>query len=185
MTTAYLIIDVQKGILDGAGTAERQAVLNQALDEVVDRLHHLQNQARRANVPIVVVQHNDQGDHRLAMGSPGWELRPEIASIPSDAVIHKIACDAFFETDLQDQLQRLGATHLVIGGCMTQYCVDTTVRRAVTMGYDVTLLSDCHMTGDAGALAYDQIIAHHNIVLNGFDAGPKKVRLKKASEIQF
>ncbi|MDY0871396.1 cysteine hydrolase family protein [Dongia rigui] len=185
MTTALLIIDVQKAILAGAGAPDRQPVLDRALDVVVGRLHDLQEKARKAGVPVVVVQHNDQGDHRLAKGLPGWELRPEIAPLPGEALVHKTACDSFYETSLQDELQKRGITHLVVGGCMTQYCVDTTTRRAVTMGYDVTLISDGHMTGDRGALTYDQIIAHHNMLLDGFDAGPKAVSVKKAAEIAF
>ncbi len=54
-------------------------------------------------MPVVVVQHNDQGDHRLAKGQPGWELRPEIAPLPGEVLVHKTACDSFFETDLQAQ----------------------------------------------------------------------------------
>lgn len=185
MATALLIIDVQKAILAGTGTPERQPVLDKALDVVVGRLHDLQQKARQAGVPVVVVQHSDLGDHHLAKGRPGWELRPEIAPRPGEALVHKTACDSFFETNLQNELTMRGVTHLVIGGCMTQYCVDTTTRRAVTMGYDVTLISDGHMTGDKGALTSDQIIAHHNMLLNGFDAGQKIVRVKKADEIAF
>ncbi|MBI2255136.1 MAG: cysteine hydrolase [Proteobacteria bacterium] len=185
MTTALLIIDVQKAILAGASTPERQFVLDHALDVVVDRLHDLQVKARQSGVPVVVVQHDDQGDHRLAKGRPGWELRPEIAPLPGETLVHKTACDSFYETNLQDELKKRGITHLVVGGCMTQYCVDTTTRRAVTMGYDVTLIGDGHMTGDRGALTYDQIIAHHNTLLDGFDAGPKVISVKRATEISF
>lgn len=185
MTTALLIIDVQKAILAGAGTPDRMPVLDKALDEVVARLQAVQKRARAAGVPVIIVQHNDQGDHRLAKGQPGWELRPEIAPLPGEALVHKTACDSFYETDLEAQLQKRGITHLVICGCMTQYCVDTTTRRAVTMGYDVTLLGDGHMTGDRGALTCDQIIAHHNTLLDGFDAGKCVVTVKKAADVGF
>lgn len=185
MTTALLIIDVQNAILAGAGTAARQPVLDKALDEAVARLQAVQQRARKAGTPVVVVQHNDQGDHRLAKGQPGWELRPEIAPLPGETLVHKTACDSFYETDLQAKLQEKGITHLVVGGCMTQYCVDTSVRRAISLGYDVTLISDGHMTGDRGALTYDQIIAHHNTLLDGFDAGTHAVTLKKAAEVSF
>jgi nicotinamidase-related amidase len=38
---------------------------------------------------------------------------------------------------------------------MTQYCVDTTVRRAVSLGYEVTLVGDGHMTADSDALTFE------------------------------
>jgi len=185
MTTALLIIDVQKAILAGDRPAARQEVLDRALDGVVARLADLQKKARAAGVPVVVVQHDDQGDHRLAKGAPGWELRPEIAPLPGEALVHKKACDSFFETTLDSELRKRGIDHLVIGGCMTQYCVDTTARRAVTMGYDVTLVADGHTTADAGDFTYDQIIAHHNRLLDGFDAGGRAISVTKAEAISF
>jgi nicotinamidase-related amidase len=185
MTTALLIIDVQKAILAGAGTPDRMPILDRALDEVVGRLQTVQNRARKAGIPVIVVQHNDQGDHRLAKGQPGWELRPEIAPLPGEVLVEKTACDSFFETDLEQRLQDRGITHLVVGGCMTQYCVDTSVRRAVSLGYDVTLIGDGHMTGDRGDLTHEQIIRHHNMLLDGFDAGKHAVRVQKAEEVRF
>jgi nicotinamidase-related amidase len=100
-------------------------------------------------------------------------------------VVHKRSCDSFFETDLADRLDERSVTHLVVGGCMTQFCVDTTVRRAVSLGYDVTLISDGHSTGDMGDLGFGQIIAHHNATLDGFDAGNHSVEVRAAGEIDF
>jgi hypothetical protein len=66
---------------------------------------------------------------------------------------------------------------------MTQYCVDTTCRSAVGRGYDVTLAADGHMTADSGALGFEQIIAHHNLLLDGFDAGNKTVTVAPIAAI--
>jgi len=185
MTTALIVIDVQNAILDGLASAERQPVIDAALHVVVARLAVVKARARSAGVPVVLVQHDGSDGHRLHTGCDGWRLRAEIAPMPGDIVVHKTACDSFYETDLQARLQALGATHLVIGGCMTPYCVDTTVRRAVSLGYDVTLLSDGHTTTDSQSLTFDQIITHHNGVLDGFDAGLHSVRLQASAGIAF
>ena len=66
---------------------------------------------------------------------------------------------------------------------MTEYCVDTTSRRAVSMGYDVTLVGDAHTTFDNELLTAAQIIAHHNALLNGFDAGAHTITVKLANEV--
>jgi len=68
---------------------------------------------------------------------------------------------------------------------MTDYCVDTTSRRAVSVGYDVTLVSDAHTTIDNKLLTAAQIIAHHNALLDGFDAGSHSVTVKPADEVEF
>jgi len=68
---------------------------------------------------------------------------------------------------------------------MTEYCVDTTSRRATSLGYDVTLASDAHLTRDNQVLTAANIIAHHNFVLGGFGAGGHLVRVKATDEIVF
>lgn len=185
MTTALLIIDVQNAIIDGMGTAERQPIMDAALTETVGRLQSIQARARAAHIPVILVQHDGGAGDPLARPSNGWALRHEIAPVPGETVIHKTSCDSFHDTELQAELERLSATHLVIGGCQTQYCVDTTARRAVSLGYDVTLLSDGHMTGDEGNLSYEQIVAHHNAVLGGFRAGPHAIELRATGEVTF
>jgi nicotinamidase-related amidase len=187
MTVALVVIDVQNGILHGNAEAERQAVMDAVLDETAARLAALQAKAREAGVPVIVVQHDDPpgSGSRLEVGTPGWELRPEIAPKAGDVLVNKRACDSFFETDLADCLGEHAVSTLVIGGCMTQFCVDTTVRRAVSLGYDVTLVADGHMTADRGALTFEQIIAHHNATLDGFDAGAHVATVRPAAEVAF
>ena len=67
---------------------------------------------------------------------------------------------------------------------MTQFCVDTTVRRAVSNGFDVVLVEDGHATSDFGVLTADQIVAHHNRLLSGFDAGSRIVTVAPAAAIR-
>ncbi|APO66030.1 isochorismatase-like protein [Rhizobium gallicum] len=185
MTTGLLLIDVQNAILKGLASTARQPLIDKTLDETVARLAEVLQKARAVNAPVVIVQHDGHASHRLAEGSEGWQLRDEIAPQDREIVVHKRSCDSFFETDLQARLKENGITRLVVGGCMTQFCVDTTARRAVSLGYDVTLMSDAHMTADMGELRFEQIIAHHNAVLDEFDAGSHEIRLAQAAAINF
>jgi nicotinamidase-related amidase len=185
MAAALVIIDVQDAILRGLATAQRQPAIDAALDETVRRLQALQLAARGASAPVVVVQHDGGPGHRLAHGSDGWRLRDEIKPGGGDILVHKRSCDSFFETDLAARLGERNITRLVVGGCMTQFCVDTTCRRAVSMGYDVTLLADGHMTADMAGLTFAQIIAHHNALLDGFSAGASRIQVQACGETRF
>jgi nicotinamidase-related amidase len=185
VSTALLIIDVQNAILRGKAEGARQGIIDRALDATVNRLAGLQIEARQADVPVVLIQHDGPEGHRLARGSEGWQIRAELAAKPGDIVVHKTAADAFYATDLQMRLMQRGIRRLIVGGCMTQFCVDTTCRSAVAHGFDVTLLADGHMTADMGNLAFDQIIAHHNGLLDGFDAGSKAIKVAESVTIQF
>lgn len=179
---AIVVIDVQNAILEKPGL-ERRAETFAALDTVVGRIAQLIVWGRQQAIPIIFVQHDGPAGHRLAVGTPGWQIRPEIASLADEPIVHKTACDAFFATTLSDELEGRQTTELIIVGCMTQYCVDTTTRRAVSLGYDVTLVADGHMTAGEGGLSFEQIIAHHNGLLEGFDAGNHLVRIRPLANL--
>jgi nicotinamidase-related amidase len=184
MPTSLLVVDVQQGILD-LPNLTRKREIDRALDETVIRIGGLIDRARAALVPVIYVQHDGGTGDTLERGSQGWQLRPEISPQPGELLIHKRACDSFFQTSLDPELRARGIDHLIVCGCMTQYCIDTTVRRAITLGYDVMLASDGHMTADTRTLPFEQIIAHHNSILDGFDAGGHEVRVCPSSEIRL
>ena len=108
-----------------------------------------------------------------------------MAPASGETVLNKEASDSLFQTFLQQELKQLGVSEIVVAGCMTQYCVDTTCRRAVTLGFDVILVADAHTTADEGGLSAQQIIKHHNTLLDGFAAGGHEISVKKAAEIKF
>lgn len=62
---------------------------------------------------------------------------------PGDIVIYKTRFSGFYETDLHERLTRLEIRHLVVTGCTTSICVDSTVRDAMFRDYRCLLLADC------------------------------------------
>jgi nicotinamidase-related amidase len=183
-STALVIIDVQNAILDRPDLS-RPEEIRKGLDETVARIAGLAARARAAGVEVIYVQHDGGPGHRLEANTRGWQLRPEIAPLPGERIIAKRSCDSFFETDLDAVLLAQNTKRLVIAGCMTQFCVDTSTRRAVSLGYDVILASDGHMTWDSGGLRFEQIIAHHNAIFDGFRAGRHEVSVHPAAGIDF
>ena len=55
------------------------------------------------------------------------ELKPE----PGNDVIYKTRFSGFYETDLDARLKKMGVKHLIVTGCTTSICVDSTVRDAM------------------------------------------------------
>ena len=180
--TALLVVDMQLGMFvidppvhDAAG--------------VLARVRELLARAREARVPVIFVQHDGpEPDHPLRPSGPGWRIHPELAPRPGETVVRKRFSDAFHETTLQQELAGRGIRQLVMAGIQTDYCVDTTCRRAFSLGYQVTLVADAHTTWDSLAywknsgdsLPAAQIIAHHNRVLgDGF------ATLCDAADIRF
>lgn len=48
----------------------------------------------------------------------------------------------FAETDLDEKLKAEGVTHLIVVGCISNTCVEATVRSAIDLGYHVTVIAD-------------------------------------------
>jgi len=67
------------------------------------------------------------------------ELEPE----PGDRIISKHRYSGFFETELDDVLRGFDAKYLIVTGCTTSICVDSTVRDAMYRDYSCLVLEDC------------------------------------------
>ena len=174
---ALLVIDVQIGLIEGL-PAYRGT-------EVVATIERLILKARGCLMPVIFVQHDGEPGHALEPQTAGWPIHPSISPGPEDLVIHKRASDAFYDTSLDSELRARGIEHLIVAGCMTEYCVDTTCRRAVTLGFDVTLVADAHTTTETKVLSASQIIEHHNWLLHGFDAGAHAIAVTPSDKLLF
>ena len=174
---AVLVIDVQQGLCSGRYAAFQA-------DEVIARINAVTARARAAGVPVILIQH-ESDDGVMNHGSAGWQLAAGLMAQPSDVFLRKTATDSFHRTDLQAILASQGIQHLVICGLQSEFCVDTTTRSAMRLGYPVTLVSDGHSTLDNGVLTAAQITAHHNLTLANIESfGPRTVPVR-AQDIRF
>lgn len=166
MKTALLIIDVQTALCTGPWAAFD-------IDKVVGRINAISRRARAAGVPVVLIQHEEE-EGPLHFGTDGWTLFQDLAVQPEDIRIRKTGSDAFHRTQLHSVLQARQADKLVVCGLQSEFCIDSTVRAALALGYPVTLVADGHSTVDNGVLSAAQISAHHNATLANLGSyGPK------------
>ncbi len=170
-----MIIDLQVGLVS--------LMPPELQDRVLSNITVLLSKARSSGIPVFFIQHDGPKGHPIEAETAAWAIHPSIPPLGEEPVIRKKASDSFYETRLADELQIRKISHLIIVGGMTEYCIDTTCRRAVTLGYDVTLVADAHLTRDTPVLTAPQIIAHHNLLLDGFAAGIHSIRVKPTGEI--
>ncbi len=173
--TAVVVIDAQKGVVQGA--ARR--------DEVIANINAVVERARTADVPVVWVQH--QSDE-LPEGSDQWQLVPELAVAEGDPLVHKRYVDSFEATSLEDELAARGVGRLIVTGAQTDACVRSTLHGAFTRGYDTTLVSDAHTTEDLtayGAPPPEQVIAHTNLYWSFQDAPERTAAVVPAAEVDL
>lgn len=174
---ALLIIDVQREFFSAEpGPA--------GADRVIEQINGLSARARRAGVPVIVVQH-----HSVVEGpqleSAGWALDARLNVDNRDLFLRKTTPDVFYHTELGAFLKQGGVGEVVICGYATEFCIDTTARSAVGKGYTVTLVTDGHTTEDKAHLSAEAIIAHHNVTLPEITGFAAPILGKRACEIAF
>ncbi|ASV39110.1 cysteine hydrolase [Pseudomonas sp. NS1(2017)] len=161
MADALLIIDMQTGLYDGPEKPfERERVLA--------TINLLIQRARHADAPIFVARHTGPAGSPIEAGSPLWQLWHGLEVDESrDHLFNKTRPSCFLGTNLEQQLRAAQVKDLVIAGMKTQFCIDTTCRVAVELGFAVVLPEDGHTCMDTPALKAEAIIEHHNATLAG------------------
>ena len=98
---------------------------------------------------------------------------------PDEIMIDKHTPDGFHETELKAKLDELGVQQLIVAGMQSEMCVDTTIRKAVELGYEVTLVKDGHSTFDFEDASAVDTINRINKELN------KVARVVHSESIEF
>jgi len=174
--TALVVVDVQNGVVSGAH--ER--------DLVVANINTLVGRARAADVPVVWVQHSDEG---MTVGSEDWQLVPELSPADGEPRVRKTWGDSFEDTDLEVVLAQRGVGRLVVTGAQTDACIRSTLHGALVRGYDATLVGDGHTTEDLREWGFpvspEQSIAYTNMYWSWASAPGRQGTVTPTAEVDF
>lgn len=172
-----MVVDVQVGVVGEAWDAKR----------IVANVARAVERARTEGVPVIWVQHHDDD---LPHGSPQWQWVPELVPQDGELRIYKQFNSAFEETSLEAELARLGATHIVLAGAATNWCIRATAYGALDRGYDLTLLKDAHTTstmdlGDGTKIEAADVISELNIAMRWLSYPGRANGTATAAEVAF
>jgi ureidoacrylate peracid hydrolase len=162
-----LIIDVQNYCADPQGGWWRQRepapyFFASLRDRVLPNLQRLQAACRQAGIELLYsVIENMRRDGRdrsldykvtgidVAPGSWDAQVLAEIGPAEDEMVFRKTSSNVLVSTNIDYVLRNLGVRSLIIGGIMTDQCVESAVRTACDLGYLVTLATDACTTSSA------------------------------------
>src|SRR5215471_7306666 len=177
--TALLVVDPYNDFISEGGKLwGRIRAVAEANDCVAHMLQVLEA-ARKAKLRVFYAMHHRYrpGDYEtwkyiapiqraawraktFEYGTWGGEFRSEFAPQPGEIVAQEHWCSSgFANTDLDLLLKRHGTQRLIVAGLIAHTCVESTVRFAVELGYDVTLVKDA--TAD-----YSEEFMHAALVTN-------------------
>jgi len=161
-TTAIVLIEYQNDFTSEGG------VLHGAVEDVMNKTDMLAKTVRvtdAARAAGVTVMHapitfkpgySEISNHPYGIlkgvvdgnafvkGQWGAEIVDELAPEEEDIVVEgKRGLDTFASTNLDFMLRSKGITTVVLGGFLTNCCVESTMRSAYENGYEVLTLTDC------------------------------------------
>ncbi|CTQ53297.1 Peroxyureidoacrylate/ureidoacrylate amidohydrolase RutB [Roseibium album] len=166
-SAALVVIDMQRDFVEPGGFGETLGNDVSHLQRAVDPTKRLLQLFRDRKMPVIHTRENHLSDlsdcplakrargnpslrigdeghmgRILIRGEPGAEIIPECAPIAGELVIDKPGKGAFYDTGLDDVLQKLGTRSLVFAGVTTEVCVQTTMREANDRGYECLLIEE-------------------------------------------
>ncbi|MGI9658492.1 MAG: cysteine hydrolase family protein [Gaiellaceae bacterium] len=169
-SSALLIIDMQNDCCSEGGSGHRAGSDLSMYREIVPRIAGFAEACRLAEVPVIHVRiltlpdgasdspawirlrlrananldpSNDGAWEFTLEGSWGAEFVPELQPQAGEPVVTKFRSSAFRETNLDLLLRSNGITNVMVAGCTTEGCVESTVRDLCFYDYFGIVLGDC------------------------------------------
>jgi len=171
---AVIVIDMQVGMHESGPKHDLQGVIG--------RINAVTAATRRRGGKVIWIRHCGAPGDVFGRGEPGWAFLPELDRQTDDLVVEKTLNDAFAGTELQGILQRFAPDRLLFLGWATDFCVDSTIRSAVSRGHQVVVVADGHTLADRPHLDAVTVIRHHNWVWSGLITS-RSIRVAPAAEL--
>jgi ureidoacrylate peracid hydrolase len=162
---ALIVIDMQNAFGSKGGMFDKAGIDISGIQEAVPPTAAAVEAARQAGIKVVWIKmgfqpdlsdlgaedvpngflflHLGVKDGVLARDEWGTDIVDELTPDDGEPVIYKTRFSAFYRTELDELLRSYGAKHLMITGCTTSICVESTIRDAFFRDYHCILLEDC------------------------------------------
>ncbi len=172
-----LVVDVQMHVVAEAWDRTR----------IIANVARAVTRAREQGVPVIWVQHDSD---EMPRDSAAWQLVPELVPLAGEARIYKRFESSFEDTTLESELARVGATHIVLAGAMSNWCIRATAYATLDRGYDLTLLKDAHTTsaidlGNGTRIEPAGIVTDLNVAMKWISYPGRKNGIASVEEVDF
>ncbi len=189
--TALIVIDMQRDFIEPDGlfaslgidlsmyadSRPRLAALLAAARKAGLTVMHLQNTAlpdRKSDSPAQIRfnlrMHKDARRNQPPLrytipGTPGHEFAPEFTPREDELVVRKYRSSGFWGTNLNMLLRSNGIKTVIVGGCTTEGCVESTARDAMFNDFYVVIAQDCVASDDRAQHDASMLLMRHRFDL--------------------
>ncbi|WP_044916188.1 cysteine hydrolase family protein [Butyrivibrio sp. WCE2006] len=148
-----IVIDVQKGITD-----ERLY----DFDGFIRNVTNIIDAARKNNVEVIYVQHDDGPGTGFSFGDKDFEIADQVAPKENEKIFIKTINSCFGNNDLANYLRESKEKDLMIVGLQTNFCIDASVKSAFERGYKVIVPKGTNSTFDNDYMDRETTCKYYN-----------------------
>ena len=148
-----IVIDVQKGITD-----ERLY----DFDGFIKNVTSIIDAARKNNVEIIYVQHDDGPGTGFSFGDKDFEIADQVAPKENEKIFIKTINSCFGNNDFANYLRESREKDLMIVGLQTNFCIDASVKSAFERGYKVIIPKGTNSTFDNDYMDRETTYKYYN-----------------------
>jgi nicotinamidase-related amidase len=189
--TALVVVDMQRDFCIPGGAFDKLGVDISMYPPMIPRLARLIEGARAAGAPVIYIQMTVLPGRRSESpaqirfnlrlhlgadgvveplsytpdGSVGQEVIPELAPQDGDWIVKKYRSSAFWGTNLDMLLRSNGIKSIVVSGCTTEGCVESTARDGLFADYYVVIAEDCVASDDRAQHDASLLLMRHRFDL--------------------
>lgn len=188
---ALVVIDVQNGFVSKGGSYDLLGMDTSNYRQVIPRIRELIELCRENSIPVFYTQAVRESSgidlltrtHKIlpksreerimkkpicVRGTWDADIVADVAPQPGDHVVIKRRDSAFHDTEIKVWLSSLGIDTLIFSGIDTSICVETSLRDAFNLGYDVVLIADATISSNRKHYesTIDNIKDYYGLVMN-------------------
>ncbi|MCR5671931.1 MAG: cysteine hydrolase [Butyrivibrio sp.] len=148
-----IVVDIQKGITD-----ERLY----DFENFIKRCTELIDSARKNNVEVIYVQHDDGPGSGFSVGDSDFEIADQVTPLEGEEIYVKEINSCFGNPDFTSYLKDCGEKELMIIGLQTNFCIDATIKSAFERGYTVFVPQGTNSTFDNDYMNAETTYKYYN-----------------------
>lgn len=131
-------------------------------DLFVTNVEKIIDTARKNNIEVIYVCHNDGPEGELRKGTEGFEIYEKFKPNKEERIFEKEVNSSFRGTGLLEYLKEKGEKDIIVTGLQTDYCIDATIKCGFEHGFKVIVPAYANTTVDNKFMSAEQTYKYYN-----------------------
>lgn len=131
-------------------------------DRFVSNVKHLISTARKNNIEVVFVRHDDGEGKPLTKGTEGFEIFDDFSPEEKEMIFDKTVNSPFRDSGLLEYLREKNIRTIIVTGLQTDYCIDATVKCGFEHGFQVIVPEYSNSTFDNDFMSAENSYRYYN-----------------------